>query len=81
MVSWSHRAQALLQVEEGRGVGIDVRGQTECVSLARNEIRETRQPMSRIGIRIGAKASEVKLAGNRLFGLATEVRDLRPSSS
>jgi hypothetical protein len=63
------------------GVGIDVRGQTECVTLARNEIRETRQPMSRIGIRIGAKASEVKLAGNRLFGLATEVRDLRPSSS
>jgi hypothetical protein len=48
---------------------------------ANNEIRETRQPMSRIGIRIGAKASEVKLAGNRLFGLATEVRDLRPSSS
>ena len=38
------------------GVGIDVRGQTEQVTLAQNEIRETRQPMARVGIRIGAKA-------------------------
>jgi hypothetical protein len=59
------------------GVGIDVRGQTECVTLARNEIRETRQPMSRIGIRIGAKASEVTLTDNRIQGFSRGVSDLR----
>ena len=59
------------------GIGIDVRGQTECVTLARNEIRETRQPMSRIGIRIGAKAKDIVLSDNRIKGFACG--SLRPA--
>jgi hypothetical protein len=62
------------------GIAIDVRGQTECVTLARNEIRETRQPMSRIGIRIGAKAKDIALSENRIRGFAREVSDLRTAS-
>jgi hypothetical protein len=63
------------------GVGIDVRGQTEEISLARNEIWETRSPESRIGIRIGQGARGVKLADNRIQGMATEIRDQRMSAS
>jgi hypothetical protein len=59
------------------GIAIDIRGQTERVTLVRNEIRETRQPMSRIGIRIGTKATEVTLTDNRIQGFSREVSDLR----
>jgi hypothetical protein len=59
------------------GVAIDVRGQTENVSLVRNEIRETREPKSRIGIRIGRKARDVTLDGNRIEGFSREVADMR----
>jgi hypothetical protein len=59
------------------GVAIDVKGQTEQVTLARNEVRETREPKSRIGIRIGPKAKDIALAGNRIEGFSREVSDLR----
>jgi hypothetical protein len=59
------------------GVGIDVRGQTEAVCLARNEIRETRKPMARIGVRIGAKTRDITLEDNQIAGVATSVVDLR----
>jgi hypothetical protein len=59
------------------GIGIDVRGQTEEVTLARNEIRETRSPESRVGIRIGAEAKEVNMAGNQVLGCAQAVLDQR----
>jgi hypothetical protein len=65
----------------GDGIGIDVRGQTEQAALVRNEIRETRQPMSRIGIRISAKAKEIVLAENRIKGFACEVSDQRTASA
>jgi hypothetical protein len=58
------------------GIGIDVRGQTEAVTLAQNEVCETRQPMSRIGIRIGPETRQITLAGNRITGCAVEVSDL-----
>jgi parallel beta-helix repeat protein len=59
------------------GIGIDVRGRTESVTLSRNEIRETRTPMSRIGIRIGPQARDITLADNRIAGYAVQVSDLR----
>ncbi len=37
------------------GIAIDVRGQTEQVTMSRKEIRQTRQPISRIGIRMGPR--------------------------
>jgi hypothetical protein len=62
------------------GVGIDVRGHTEAVILARNEVRESRQPMLRVGIRIGPKTRDIKLADNRIEGYAVSVSDLRVPS-
>ena len=59
------------------GIGIDVRGRTESVTLSKNEIRETRPAMSRIGIRIGANARDIALADNRISGYTVDVSDLR----
>ena len=64
------------------GIGIDVRGQTEYVTLAGNEIRETRAARCRGSASgSGRQTTDVTLAGNRLSGFATEVRDIRLSSS
>jgi hypothetical protein len=59
------------------GIGIDVQGETDAIVLARNEIRESRTPMKRIGIRLGAQAGTVELVENRIDGLAVAVADLR----
>ncbi|MFI5454240.1 MAG: right-handed parallel beta-helix repeat-containing protein [Isosphaerales bacterium] len=59
------------------GVGIDVRGHTEAVTLSQNGVRESRKPMSRIGIRIGPKARDITLANNQIEGYAVNVSDLR----
>jgi hypothetical protein len=59
------------------GIGIDVQGETEQVTLARNELLETREPEKRIGIRLGKQTKETKLVENRFRGFHTEVADLR----
>ncbi len=59
------------------GVGIDVQGQTEAVTLTKNEVRETRKPTSRIGIRIGPKARDITLVDNQIEGYHVNVSDLR----
>src|SRR5438128_11782987 len=51
---------------QASGIGVDVQGQTESVTIAKNEIRETRQPMQRIGVRIGAETNDIRLAENRI---------------
>ena len=59
------------------GVAIDVQGETDSIVLARNEIRESRMPMQRIGIRLGPQAGQVELVDNKIEGLAVAVSDLR----
>lgn len=59
------------------GIAVDVQGQTESVTIRDNEIRETRKPLQRIGIRLGAETSDIRLADNRIEGFATPVADLR----
>jgi hypothetical protein len=66
-------------VVQNDGVGIDVQGQTQSVAIVANEIRETREPLQRIGIRIGAAAEEITLDGNRIDGFSEAVLDLRRS--
>jgi hypothetical protein len=55
------------------GIAIDVQGGTEQVTLRQNEIRETRGPAQRIGIRLGKETKEIKLVGNRFAGLMKDV--------
>ena len=59
------------------GVGIDIQGTTDNLVLVGNEIRETREPARRAGVRISPEAGAVILEDNRIIGLATPVADLR----
>jgi hypothetical protein len=59
------------------GVAIDVQGRTKEIALLKNALRETRQPMRRIGVRIGAQAGPVRLVDNAISGFAVPVADLR----
>jgi hypothetical protein len=60
-----------------KGVAIDINGETEAVTFIKNEIRETRQPMSRVGIRVGAQTKDIRFEDNRIEGFAVSVSDLR----
>lgn len=60
-----------------KGVGIDVQGETEAITLAANDLRETRRPMDRVGIRIGARAGAITMTANKIEGFATPVADMR----
>lgn len=57
----------------GKGIGVDVQGQTESITIAHNEIRETRQPMERIGVRLGSETRDVTMLENRIEGFAVAV--------
>lgn len=61
------------------GVAIDIQGKTKDTVITKNEIREMRKPMKRIGIRIDASAGTIKLAENKIEGFATDVVDNRKS--
>lgn len=55
------------------GVAIDVQGGTEQVTLRQNQIKETRDPAQRIGIRLGKETKEITLVENSFVGLMRDV--------
>jgi hypothetical protein len=59
------------------GIAIDVQGETEALTFAHNELRETRGPAKRTGIRLGPKTGEITLEENRIDGFAVTVADPR----
>ena len=59
-----------------KGVAIDINGETESVIVTGNELRETRQPLSRIGILIGAETSDIRCEDNQIEGFAIPIKDL-----
>jgi hypothetical protein len=59
------------------GIAIDVQGETESITLAHNQLRETRKSRSRVGIRIGARTRDVRLIDNTMEGFAVDLSDLR----
>ena len=61
----------------GDGVAVDVQGRTREVTLSGNEIRETRKPMQRIGVRIGVQARDVRLKKNQIDGFSKDIVDLK----
>jgi hypothetical protein len=58
------------------GVAVDIEGLTESVTLKANTLLETRQPASRIGVRISKEAKQIALAENKIDGFATAVANL-----
>ena len=58
------------------GIGVDVQGETEGVTITENQIVETRSPEKRIGIRLGAQTRDIRLSDNRITGVASPIVDL-----
>ncbi len=63
------------------GIGIDIQGRTKDLKIAGNELRETREPADRVGIRISAGSERIELADNRIEGFSQAVRDERPAKA
>jgi hypothetical protein len=57
-------------------VAIHINGKTESVSLIKNELRETRKPLSRIGILIEAETRDIRCEDNQIEGFALAIKDL-----
>ena len=55
------------------GAAIDVTGETDGVTITHNELRETRSPARRVGIRVGPKTRDIRLTENRAEGFAESV--------
>jgi hypothetical protein len=66
----------ILDTGDGKAVAVDVQGEVESITVARNEVRETRAPMKRVGVRIGEKTKDVHLVDNKIEGFAVPVADL-----
>jgi hypothetical protein len=60
-----------------KGIAIDINGETESVVLIGNDLRETREPLSRVGICIAAETRDIRHEGNQIEGFATAILDLR----
>ena len=56
------------------GVAIDITGKTRDIRIIGNEIRDTRGPAQRIGIRIGRDVGDVQLEHNTIEGFAHAVQ-------
>ena len=56
------------------GIAVDVQGKTEAVTIAGNEIRETRGSEKRVGIRLGSETRDIRLDKNRIEGFAEAIR-------
>lgn len=59
------------------GVGIDIQGVTASNIIAKNTVKETRGPASRIGIRLGEQSGTNELTDNTIEGYNIPVQDLR----
>ena len=58
-------------------VAIDVQGATTGVVLQENEVRESRGPAQRIGVRISAETRELQMIDNQVAGFMKSVEDRR----
>lgn len=59
------------------GVAIDITGKTRDLRILKNDIRETRGPAHRTGVRIGAQVGRVVMAENKIEGFQVDVDDQR----
>ena len=78
---WANRnvleGNTILNSGDEKGIAIDIQGNTKDLTLRNNQVRETRAPMQRIGLRISEKSEHITLADNTYAGVATQVLDLR----
>jgi len=60
-----------------QGVAVDVQGATSDVTIAANDLRETRGPAERVGIRLGPETKNIRLSENRIAGFKRDVEGLK----
>jgi hypothetical protein len=58
-------------------IAVDIQGEVEDIKLIGNQIRETRGPANRVGIKISEGARDIHLTDNTIEGFHTPVLDLR----
>jgi hypothetical protein len=82
---WANRNSVqrnrVANVTDPNGVAIDIRGQTKDIHIHDNEITESRDPMGRIGIKIGKQVGRVQLTENQIKGFSQAVLDQRNDSA
>ena len=59
------------------GIGIDIQGKTQDITIHRNKLQNTASGKQNTGIRIGKEAERIVLQGNTFDGCPTPVEDLR----
>ena len=59
------------------GIGIDIQGETQSITIRGNQIAEMRESGEHVGVQIGEKTANILLEKNEFSGLAVGVRDLR----
>ncbi len=82
---WGHRnileRNRIVNSGAEDGVAIDIQGRTRDLRITGNELRETRGPANRIGVRMAAGVGQVELTDNRIEGFAVPVQDGRQERS
>jgi parallel beta-helix repeat protein len=63
--------------QDKSGIGVDIQGETQSITLRQNQITETRKGGEHIGVQIGEQTSNILLEKNEFSGVAVGVRDLR----
>ena len=63
--------------QDKSGIGVDIQGETQSITIRGNQITETRERGEHIGVQIGEKTSNILLEKNEFSGVAVGVRDLR----
>ncbi len=78
---WPHRnrleSNRILDNGPPDGAAVDIRGPVRDLVLVGNEIRETRSPARRVGIRIGPQVGPLVLKNNQIDGFWRAVLDQR----
>jgi parallel beta-helix repeat protein len=64
---------------EASGIGIDIRGRTQDITVRNTRLVGTTDEKQRTGIRVGQEAGLVVLQGNTYEGCTSEIEDLRSS--
>lgn len=62
------------------GIAIDIQGKTRDIRLFNNELIETRQPMKRVGIRVGQGTAGIEITDNSIRGFSIPILDHRPTT-
>ena len=60
-----------------QGIAVDVQGETQDVTIAGNQLRESRRAMQRIGVRLGAETRNIAVNENQFDGFARDVVRMR----